>query len=370
VSNVTQDSCRYPDNTPLTGWVWGCRCRRCRGTATERAREYRSTQRLKAARRQSEIESLGPVHGPEQPCRHPDRKATTSYGYGCRCWRCKDGWAEYNAHARANPNRRPKAVDCGQCGAHFTIAPAGVIPKKCPSCRQADRAAHPTVMPCRDCGKPSHRKPSGRPNARCDECRAAAKKSRTRNDKRDRSGRSKLSTTKPWITCKWCGQSAPDVRGVVSRQTCGQCEPPKPKEKPKWQAKVIACACGVEFTQKNSRHRRCSDCRLRSTAEAVSGLYWMAVDAGLVKQATAWRSAIVRYLRHRDGDKCAYCNKAMYFGPSKGRGNRDPRMASIDHVIPRSCGGQHELSNLQLMCLTCNMSKSNRGRAEQLQMFG
>ena len=30
-----------------------------------------------------------------------------------------------------------------------------------------------------------------------------------------------------------------------------------------------------------------------------------------------------------------------------------------DHIIPYSCGGNSEVSNIQLLCLTCNRSKSN-----------
>jgi hypothetical protein len=31
----------------------------------------------------------------------------------------------------------------------------------------------------------------------------------------------------------------------------------------------------------------------------------------------------------------------------------------FDHITPFSCGGSSEMSNIQLLCLTCNRSKSN-----------
>lgn len=33
--------------------------------------------------------------------------------------------------------------------------------------------------------------------------------------------------------------------------------------------------------------------------------------------------------------------------------------ATIDHIIPQSCGGGHGMDNLQCMCRSCNSSKGN-----------
>lgn len=49
----------------------------------------------------------------------------------------------------------------------------------------------------------------------------------------------------------------------------------------------------------------------------------------------------------RDGYACQYCNR---------RGER----LTVDHVIPRSRGGQTTWTNVVAACLRCNLKKSNR----------
>ncbi|WP_414056411.1 HNH endonuclease [Prescottella equi] len=47
-----------------------------------------------------------------------------------------------------------------------------------------------------------------------------------------------------------------------------------------------------------------------------------------------------------------------------------PNSASLDHVIPLSCGGAHDPSNVALAHLACNVAKGDRGGGEQLFLFG
>lgn len=49
----------------------------------------------------------------------------------------------------------------------------------------------------------------------------------------------------------------------------------------------------------------------------------------------------------KHGGKCAYCGMA----------NLD---LTIDHIIPRSQGGNNDISNLQPSCRSCNSSKGTR----------
>ena len=56
---------------------------------------------------------------------------------------------------------------------------------------------------------------------------------------------------------------------------------------------------------------------------------------------TAWRKLREIVIR-RDGGTCQLCGM---------EGNH------VDHVIPRRLGGDDSLSNLQLLCSKCNLSK-------------
>ena len=51
----------------------------------------------------------------------------------------------------------------------------------------------------------------------------------------------------------------------------------------------------------------------------------------------------------RQGRKCAGCGDAMRM-----------RNLELDHITPRSKGGRHTDSNLQLLCGWCNRTKGNR----------
>lgn len=48
----------------------------------------------------------------------------------------------------------------------------------------------------------------------------------------------------------------------------------------------------------------------------------------------------------RDGYKCCYCNSS--------------RNLTLDHVIPKSRGGDSSFSNLVVCCSSCNTKKANR----------
>ena len=54
-----------------------------------------------------------------------------------------------------------------------------------------------------------------------------------------------------------------------------------------------------------------------------------------------------RALVERDGDRCHYC----------GSGFTEVNSPTIDHLVPRSRGGNNRLANLVLACRPCNHAK-------------
>ncbi len=59
---------------------------------------------------------------------------------------------------------------------------------------------------------------------------------------------------------------------------------------------------------------------------------------------TKWRKIRERILK-RDDHTCQYCGQ---YGDT------------VDHIVPRSLGGDDHFENLQTLCRTCNYSKGGR----------
>ena len=68
-------------------------------------------------------------------------------------------------------------------------------------------------------------------------------------------------------------------------------------------------------------------------------------------------------LKKKYGTKCYYCGKEMDFSTGVDRKfNRD--MATIEHLIPYSRGGEHTFKNTVLACRHCNISKNAKSIEE------
>ncbi len=59
-------------------------------------------------------------------------------------------------------------------------------------------------------------------------------------------------------------------------------------------------------------------------------------------------------LRALWGDNCYLCHNVMLFNP---RDNNDPRYATLEHIVPRSEGGEKTWENIKLACRSCNNDK-------------
>ena len=62
----------------------------------------------------------------------------------------------------------------------------------------------------------------------------------------------------------------------------------------------------------------------------------------------------------RDGSVCQFCSTTVVLFKNQARLFSGKRHGHVDHIFPRSRGGQNTESNLQLLCIHCNESKGAR----------
>lgn len=272
------------------------------------------------------------------------------------------------------------AAVCVKCGVSVaTGVRPGRPPKWCSGCKpvgprpQVDRS-------CARCGR-AFATSRSRQRFCGSACREAAKWEARAPGRRERD-----LARRPVVGCVVCGSSFRPHRSKATAsgwaETCSKrCTglrrwegKRKPDAKPTPRSRIFVkdCRrCAAPFVARSSNAKRCTECRRVEGIDRLMGLYVTAYETGNVHRAAAWRSRLVEYLRHRDGDRCLDpdCGKRMRFDlPSGPRG--DDRAPSIDHVIPRSLGGSDDLANLRLLCWGCNRRRGNRGGGEQLRLVG
>lgn len=79
---------------------------------------------------------------------------------------------------------------------------------------------------------------------------------------------------------------------------------------------------------------------------------------GPTRMRSKRRRKIVQILIGFYGNRCYYCTRSF---------QEDPEFRSLDHLIPLSRGGSHELSNLVLCCIKCNNAKADMTWWEYVQ---
>lgn len=168
--------------------------------------------------------------------------------------------------------------------------------------------------------------------------------------------------------CRRCGQRSP----VVTRQNrlCDGCRAHAPRRcagcrKPFKPLRANSTTCSPECRRRYAsamlsayimrRYHAESDFRDRMLAAAHSRRADK-IGAGAAK-------ILLAYLIKRDRARCGICHKPV-------RARKGPMRPSIDHIVPLSRGGTHDLANVQLAHYHCNLSKNNRGSGEQLLLFG
>lgn len=68
----------------------------------------------------------------------------------------------------------------------------------------------------------------------------------------------------------------------------------------------------------------------------------------------------------RDGYRCHICRRKTT--PAKVVPH--PRAPTVDHLIPLSLGGAHEMANVATACFLCNCTKGATGSGDQLALIG
>jgi 5-methylcytosine-specific restriction endonuclease McrA len=207
-------------------------------------------------------------------------------------------------------------------------------------------------------------------------------------------------------------KSEPRVWGFIACQKCGNqfdtgCEPLVKRP-----VRCSDCRAGKRAELFKWRAVRCGICSRNFISTDVRHLYCSETCGGLAKKI-AWRKVkrqrVLNGLcaRHGNPGQCAACQARNFSKSSKRRGsggakhvtkskikirqlceqqkwkcslcggrislkykNPDPLSISVDHVIPVSLGGTHDLANLRIAHRGCNIKKGNRSLGpEQLRMM-
>lgn len=58
--------------------------------------------------------------------------------------------------------------------------------------------------------------------------------------------------------------------------------------------------------------------------------------------------SVRKYVYQRDNYQCKSCGKTQH-----------EIILNIDHIIPLALGGSNDISNLQTLCVTCNVQKKH-----------
>lgn len=136
---------------------------------------------------------------------------------------------------------------------------------------------------------------------------------------------------------------------------------------------VGQCAvCGDATCVRAGRQLICGTCRRVDYRRAYYAANRDKFIASAHRRARRMAGAFVENVNpsvvyERDKWICHLCGEPTLRKP---RWKRDPLMASLDHVIPISRGGDHSYANVACSHLRCNYAKGNRGGGEQLALVG
>lgn len=163
----------------------------------------------------------------------------------------------------------------------------------------------------------------------------------------------KLRQRKARPRCQHCGN---ECKQTASRFCCYGCVKA-------WRGIRKCELCGVDVRDSNAYSKcRCDSCkRLAKTKTNRRNKikYGRNHRQRARRHGVRYVSVEVRAIYERDGWRCQICRRKCLhrFVVSKVDGRPHPRSPTIDHIRSMKRGGNHEPSNLQLACFSCNTKK-------------
>lgn len=186
---------------------------------------------------------------------------------------------------------------------------------------------------------------------------------RRRNRRRQmyitRRGREVRERNRDWGSW-WEAQRRREDRADLNRKAdSGPCCRLRQRPRPRHFLGGYCSECDVPFVawdkkgNYSSRCSRCTKARWRETHYARAARHGARFDV-----------VDPRLIFERDGWRCQLCGrKTVAEWGSK-------RSATLDHIVPMACGGDHVRENLQCACWSCNSRKGHRAANDQLILIG
>lgn len=214
--------------------------------------------------------------------------------------------------------------------------------------------------------------------------------------------RSKAERERTWYTtseCAWCGKACRQRKHDVARYPKAFCDRScaatyracvqRGQSASAWPKTQPCTECGERYPTRSKARAKCPDCYRAWQAGQLVDV--TCIDCGVTERAAPQRKrcqACKRARRSRSKDNRHLKRRAYIIERDKGRCRSckakvrlgdplHPRAAEIDHVIPRAhwpAGqpGLNDPANLQLLCRTCNLGKSDGTlpHGDQLALLG
>lgn len=177
----------------------------------------------------------------------------------------------------------------------------------------------------------------------------------------------------------------------MDQRTCPVCDQPLPATAPENKRYCGAACWQKQYRAKETRNCSVEGCTNRLRAKGLCSTHYNQQDPNRHASTTCndpearrlgWlahhkrRRAQLRGastevihrkdIAERDGWTCWLCHKPV----DPDTAWPDLMCASLDHVVPLSCGGDHTRANVRLAHFRCNVARGNRPHGEQLRLIG